>query len=104
MARPPRHQRHSRHTITGTSTIDDTVTTMATNTSVRVGVRVRPLTRNELGGTSVLQAQPPSIRLANRSFTYDSVFHEGTSQTSLYQAVHKDLLESFLEGYNATVS
>jgi hypothetical protein len=73
---------------------------------VRVGVRVRPLTSQELGqgGKSVLKVIPPEIRLGERRFTYDAVFDERVDQNELYSQVSKPLLNSFLEGYNATVS
>jgi hypothetical protein len=73
---------------------------------VRVGVRVRPLTSQELGqgGKSVLKVIPPEIRLGERRFTYDNVFDERVDQNELYSQVSSPLLTSFLEGYNATVS
>ena len=73
---------------------------------VRVGVRVRPLTSQELGqgGKSVLRVIPPEIRLGERRFTYDNVFDERVDQNELYSQVSTPLLTSFLEGYNATVS
>lgn len=73
---------------------------------VRVGVRVRPLTSQELGegGKSVLKVIPPEIRLGERRFTFDAVFDDRVDQNALYSQVSKPLLTSFLEGYNATVS
>lgn len=79
---------------------------MASSTTVRVGVRVRPLTDQEIGhgGKSVLNASHPEIRLGDRRFTYDEVFEENLSQEDLYGSVSGPLLSSFLNGYNATVS
>ena len=77
---------------------------------VRVGVRVRPLTSKEIvqdGGISkpALSCHGNrEIRLGTeRRFTYDTVFDERTQQDELYRSVAPPLLESFIDGYNATV-
>ena len=78
----------------------------ATTSQVRVGVRIRPLTRQEVdqGGKNVLTAVPPEIRLGNnRRFTYDAVFDSNVTQADLYAQVSAPLQNSFLDGYNATV-
>lgn len=103
----------STHT---TSTMIDSVTSQ-----VRVGVRVRPITAKEqgAGSTSVLEVvssnssssssssssspSPCCIALSGRRFTYDAVFDAETSQADLYAQVSPPLLQSFLDGYNATV-
>lgn len=73
---------------------------------VRVGVRLRPLTRQEVnqGGKMVLAARAPEVRLGDRRFTYDAVFDASVSQADLYCQVSGPLQSSFLDGYNATVS
>jgi hypothetical protein len=75
-------------------------------TSVRVGVRIRPLTCKEEseGGKSVVEGSHPTVGIGKRQFTYDAVFDSNVSQHTLYQQVAPPLLKSFLEGYNATVS
>ena len=80
--------------------------TTTTSSAVREGVRVRPLTNQEIGqgGKSVLHARAPEVRLGERRFTYDAVFDAHVQQEELYQSVSKPLLNSFLEGFNATVS
>lgn len=74
---------------------------------VRVGVRVRPLASKEIrqGGKSSLSInQQASIQIASqKAFTYDAVFDSQTDQSSLYASVSSSLLESFVDGYNATV-
>jgi hypothetical protein len=72
---------------------------------VRVAVRVRPLTSQEIGqgGKSVLKVTAPEIRLGERRFTYDAVFDDDVTQQDLYQQVSAPLLTSFVDGYNATV-
>lgn len=72
---------------------------------VRVGVRVRPITAKEqgVGSVSVLEVSGRSIALSGRRFTYDAVFDASTNQSNLYHEVSPPLLQSFLDGYNATV-
>ena len=78
----------------------------STTSQVRVGVRVRPLTRQEVsqGGKNVLVTCAPEVRLGQRRFTYDAVFDASVSQKALYAQVSDPLQNSFLDGYNATVS
>jgi len=73
------------------------------SSQVRVGVRVRPVSVKEQGAENVLSVQQRSIALSGRHFTYDHVFDSSISQSSLYEQVSPQLLQSFLEGYNATV-
>ena len=73
---------------------------------VRVCVRVRPITAMELGAGSanVLEiANDNTIQLSGRQFTYDSVFEPSTTQDDLYAKIAPLLLQSFLDGFNATV-
>ena len=74
---------------------------------VRVGVRVRPLASKELqqSGKVSLSINPPaSISIAShKTFSFDAVFDSETDQESLYDSVSTSLLDSFVEGYNATV-
>lgn len=87
------------------------IATAATNCcQVRVGVRVRPLTYNErgVGGQSVVSTtttdHPTTITLSkSHKFTFDMVFDSNVAQSHLYQSVSPPLLNSFLDGYNATV-
>lgn len=75
-----------------------------TSSQVRVGVRVRPISAKEQGsGETVLEVENRTISLSGRRFTYDHVFDSHTSQQRLYEQVSPSLLQSFLEGYNATV-
>ena len=73
---------------------------------VRVGVRVRPLTSQEIqqGGKDSLSVSSPTIRLGERQFTFDSTFDSNVGQDDLYNDVSPPLLKSFTDGYNATVS
>lgn len=68
---------------------------------------MRPLASKEIqqGGNISLSINPPaSISIAShKTFTYDAVFDSQTDQDSLYNSVSTSLLDSFVEGYNATV-
>jgi Kinesin motor domain len=76
---------------------------------VRVGVRVRPIATKEqdVGSTNVLEATDRSIQLSlpgrDLTYWYDDVFDCNVSQADLYEQVSPPLLQSFLDGYNATV-
>lgn len=72
---------------------------------VRVGLRVRPLTSQEIkqGGHASLNIDPPTIRMGKRRFTYDAVFDSNCGQDELYESASTPLLRSFIDGYNATV-
>ena len=78
----------------------------STTCQVRVGVRIRPLTSQEIkqGGKQVLDVAPPSVGIGERRFTYDAVFDSHIAQEELYESVSRPLLASFVDGYNATVS
>ena len=71
--------------------------------NVRVGVRVRPLNSKE--NAPVLNACGTNgLEITGRRFTYDHVFDANVSQESLFDQVNNNgMLESLLEGYNATV-
>ena len=83
------------------------VTSNSNASQVRVGVRIRPLTSKETsgGGKTVVNgsALDRTISLSKRIFTYDNVFPSNVTQTDLYANVAPPLLNSFLNGYNATV-
>ena len=70
---------------------------------VRVGVRVRPVSTNEHGSDNILHVDGSSLALSGRRFTYDHVFDTNTTQCALYEQVSPQLMQSFVEGYNATV-
>ncbi|KAF2263070.1 kinesin family protein-like protein [Lojkania enalia] len=46
---------------------------------------------------------PQGKRVKDQTFAFDRVFDENTSQGDVYEATTKPLLDSVLEGYNATV-
>ena len=75
--------------------------------TVQVGVRVRPLTANEVAHASksvlAVRSHSKSISLGKRSFTFDHVFDERINQNRLYSDVARPMLSSYLDGYNATI-
>ena len=79
-----------------------------TGTSVQVAVRVRPLLAQEAGTDnccSILH-QNTCIRIGGNSgptFTFDRVFDPSTQQATIYAKQVDPLVESCLEGYNATI-
>ena len=87
------------------------------HSQVRVAVRVRPLTPSEqraghLSAVSVC-SKSGAVTVGNcnaahgkhsRKFTFDAAFDSSVSQLELYRSLSDQLLTSFLEGYNATVS
>ncbi|KAL9006847.1 MAG: hypothetical protein Q9188_000378 [Gyalolechia gomerana] len=46
---------------------------------------------------------PPGRRSKDQTFGFDRVFDENTSQAEVYESTTRDLLDSVLDGYNATV-
>ncbi|KAL8840893.1 MAG: hypothetical protein Q9170_001157 [Blastenia crenularia] len=46
---------------------------------------------------------PPGRRSKDQTFGFDRVFDENTSQEEVYEATTRNLLDSVLDGYNATV-
>lgn len=46
---------------------------------------------------------PQGKRTKDQTFAFDRVFDENTTQQDVYEATTKGLLDSVLEGYNATV-
>ncbi|KAJ3226224.1 Kinesin-like protein kif21b [Clydaea vesicula] len=87
------------------------------STNVKVAVRIRPLTANELlaDAKECVQSVPSqpivivnasnilSYSSQQRQFTFDYVFNTLSEQIHLYQDAICPLLENFQEGYNATI-
>ena len=81
--------------------------------TVRVVVRSRPLNNSELarGNINILQFDRELHQVAilepktglYKSFAYDSVYDDASSQQELYDESAFPLVESALQGYNATI-
>ncbi|KAF8566016.1 hypothetical protein P879_06552 [Paragonimus westermani] len=78
------------------------------DTSVKVGVRVRPLSDSETndGCLSCLSypSDPCQIMIGkDKLFSFDFIFDENTSQQILCEKVALPLVDTVLKGYNATL-
>ncbi|CAH0561964.1 unnamed protein product [Brassicogethes aeneus] len=78
------------------------------DSSVRVAVRIRPQTPREIIDmchicTSVTPGEPQVTLGNDKSFTYNYVFDTDTYQENVYEKCVAPLVDSSLEGYNATV-
>ncbi|XP_060515980.1 kinesin-like protein KIF21A isoform X2 [Cylas formicarius] len=76
--------------------------------SVRVAVRIRPQTPREIIDmcqmcTAVTPGEPQVTLGNDKSFTYNYVFDTESQQEQIYDTCVASLVESSLEGYNATV-
>uniref|UniRef100_A0A3P8U281 Kinesin family member 15 n=1 Tax=Amphiprion percula TaxID=161767 RepID=A0A3P8U281_AMPPE len=90
-----------------------TNTSVGDNDSIKVFVRVRPLTQGTGLTTDGDQSlcltvtSPNTIRLLSkpepRTFTYDHVADMETSQDSVFSSVAKNIVESCMNGYNGTI-
>lgn len=72
------------------------------SSSVRVGLRVRPLLSNERHQSISVQPMDDTSLEFSRSqqtFTYDYVFGMDITQQELYNQTAAPLLKSFMEGY-----
>jgi Kinesin motor domain len=79
------------------STIDPT------SNKVRVCVRSRPLTIREARGRRCLSIINDRINIGDKSFFYDSVFDEYSTQADIYDTCIARLIEGCFQGFNATV-
>ena len=88
----------------------------AASESIRVVVRIRPLSKTEIGAkrqvvttahenSGVVQVRNPNLPLSEppKSFTFDSVLSEKCTQKSLYDKCAAPVVDSVLQGYNGTV-
>ncbi|VDP91594.1 unnamed protein product [Echinostoma caproni] len=81
---------------------------MSVDSSVKVGVRVRPLSSNEVqdGCSSCLSYPFESDRIMigrDKLFSFDFVFDESTSQRTVYTKAAFPMVDCVLKGYNATL-
>ncbi|CDH60804.1 kinesin family member 21 [Lichtheimia corymbifera JMRC:FSU:9682] len=84
---------------------------MSQSSSVRVAVRVRPLTEQEKTqhhhqqGIVRFVPDQPQITIGNeqRSFTFDYAYSPTAEQQTVYSTSVMPLLHKFLDGYNSTI-
>ncbi|KAL0406986.1 UNVERIFIED_CONTAM: Kinesin-like protein KIN-12F [Sesamum latifolium] len=70
---------------------------------VKVVVRIRPANGLGIGDTSVRIISKDSISVAERSYTFDSVFDSDSTQGDVYQLVGAPLVKDALSGYNTSI-
>lgn len=77
---------------------------------VRVAVRCRPPSDREAGERLAVAVDEAGRQVslqggpeAPRAFTFDCVFGQGASQQAVYDATARELVDSALAGYNATL-
>ncbi|CAO0793737.1 unnamed protein product [Mucor circinelloides] len=81
----------------------------ASSSSVRVAVRIRPLTENEKQQCQnnaiafIPDNQQQIIVGGDRPFTFDYVYPPSSSQQELYSSCVIPLLNKFMKGYNSTI-
>ncbi|KAF9974951.1 hypothetical protein BGZ73_001539 [Actinomortierella ambigua] len=79
------------------------------NTAVKVALRVRPLTLQEqINNCAECIAYVPNepqigIVGSDKSFTFDYVFDEESSQQHVFEQCAKELVEKFVSGFNVTI-
>lgn len=85
---------------------------MAGRECVRVAVRCRPCSSREAGERLAVTVDEASNQVvlhgttlgdAPRAFTFDHAFGPGASQQQVYDSTARDLVDSALAGYNATL-
>lgn len=80
---------------------------MASEASVKVALRVRPLTAKEqMSGCAecigYVPNSPEVVLDSTRAFTYDFVFDPISRQGDVFTQAVEPVLGRFIEGYNAT--
>jgi kinesin family protein 4/21/27 len=93
---------------TTTNVVSLPSTNITRNTSVKVAVRIRPLSVEEKSEDSALcihivEGEPQIMAGSSNLFTYDHVFGINSSQDSIYNECVVDLINSAFEGFNATI-
>ncbi|CAA92295.2 Kinesin-like protein [Caenorhabditis elegans] len=83
--------------------------------TVKVIVRCRPLSSQEIANnySKIVHMRPQrgQIELKNpkeqdepsKDFTFDAIYDENSTQSDLYEETFRDLVDSVLNGYNATI-
>lgn len=77
-------------------------------TTVKVGVRIRPLLENELGDncTTCVSTVPNSPQVLvgkDQCFSFDYVFGEECDQVTIFEECVLNLVDAAFEGFNATI-
>ena len=76
------------------------------SSSVKVGVRIRPLLskeRSQSASQTLSVLNENSVSFKGQQFTFDHVFSDKLTQCDLYSKTAAPMLKSFIEGYNVTI-
>lgn len=76
------------------------------SSSVKVGVRIRPLLskeRSQSASQTLSVINSSSLSFKGQQFTYDHVFSDKLTQCELYSKTAAPMLKSFMDGYNVTI-
>ena len=79
------------------------------NNRVKVGVRIRPLSSQEIeqgaNTAATISKNNKTVSMSSRSnkFDFDWAFGPNSTQKELYDATCKPLISNIFEGFNATV-
>ena len=80
-------------------------------TNIKTYIRFKPITNSELmeeGDFGIIQQldipnNTTVIYDENTYFTYDKVFQPDTMQKTVYEECGKEIIDSFINGYNGTI-
>jgi hypothetical protein len=73
------------------------------NTRVGVFVRCRPLSSREQLGRRCIAISGETMRIGDKSFTFENVFGENATQETIYNKCARHLVEGCIQGYNGTI-
>ncbi|XP_062077549.1 kinesin-like protein KIN-12F [Humulus lupulus] len=77
---------------------------MATESPVKVVVRIRPSNDGDRGrDRTVSKVSPNAVSIGDRKYTFDSVFDSKNDQEDVFECVGVPLVKSALAGYNTSI-
>ena len=86
--------------------LDKTHAKDKSSSRIKVAVRVRPLSTQELethASSSSVHTSDTSLTWGDKTFNYDHVFPQSACQKDLYKTLAPELLQDFFDGFNVTV-
>ncbi|KAK6930654.1 Kinesin motor domain [Dillenia turbinata] len=87
-----------------TETLADNALSAASDSGVRVIVRMRPPNKDEEEGEMIVQKlSTDSLSILGQTFTFDSVADTNSSQNDIFQLVGAPLVENCIAGFNSSV-
>ncbi|CEG38576.1 kinesin family member 4 isoform 2 putati [Plasmopara halstedii] len=81
------------------------IETLVDKDAVKVAVRVRPLSSNELlqGSEVCVDVLDDSVVLAEKQFDFDAAFPAATQQEIVFEKLVSPMIDQYFAGYNSTV-